>query len=151
MADPYRNVVTIWMNKALRDEPITIYGDGSMKRCFSYIDDVIDPLYRCGFADVAGMTFNLGSDVAYRIDELADAIEEHKPLTREYLPKREQEVQDAISDHSLLREHLGYNETTLSKGIKKTWKWCEAMGPQKPIYTEIEIMNVDKLPANWMK
>ena len=150
MADPYRNVVTIWMNKALRDEPITIYGDGSMKRCFSYIDDVIDPLYRCGFEDVAGMTFNIGSDIAYQIDELADAIEQHKPLTREYLPKREQEVQDAISDHSLLRKHLGYHDTPLKEGVAKTWEWCEHMGPQTPIYTPIEIPS-DKLPQNWTK
>jgi len=150
MRDPYRNVVTIWMNKALRDEPITIYGDGSMKRCFSYIDDVIDPLYECGIADIAGMTFNIGSDLAYRIDELADAIDECHSINREYLPKREQEVQDAISDHSLLRKHLGYHETPLKDGIAVTWEWAQKMGAQEPIYTPIEIMS-SSLPANWIK
>lgn len=148
MRDPYRNVVTIWMNKMLREEPITIYGDGSMKRCFSYIDDVVEPLCKCGFDDVAGMTFNIGSDKAYTIKELADALGADKI---EYLPKRENEVQDAISDHTLLKKVLGYHETPLVEGIRETWNWCRRQGPQEPLYTEVEIMNLDKLPANWVK
>ena len=148
MQDPYRNVVTIWMNNALRNEPITVYGDGTMKRCFSYIKDVVAPLCRCGFEEVTGMTFNIGSDLVYQISELADAIDTNVKLTRTYLPKREQEVQDAVSDHTLLREKLGYHETSLHEGIRKTWLWAKEKGAQEPIYTEIEIQS-KKLPKNW--
>lgn len=147
MTDPYRNVVTIWMNQMLRDEPIVIYGDGSMKRCFSYIDDVVEPLMRCGFEDVSGMTFNIGSDSSYSLTQLAATMGAQE-LT--YLPKREQEVQEAISDHALLHKLLGYNETPLKEGIRKTWDWCKAQGAQDPQYTEIEIQS-DKLPKNWKK
>ena len=146
MRDPYRNVVTIWMNNILRGEPITIYGDGSMKRCFSYIDDVVDPLYKCGFGDVAGMTFNIGSSNVYSLSSLADVLGAGE---RVYLPKREQEVQEAIADHALCNKHLGYNETYLGDGIATTWKWAKKQGAQDPIYTPIEIPS-DKLPKNWI-
>ena len=145
MRDPYRNVVTIWINNILRGEPITIYGDGSMKRCFSYIDDVVDPLYKCGFDNVAGMTFNVGSSNVYSLSSLADVLGAEE---RVYLPKREQEVQEAIADHALCNKHLGYNETYLGDGIAKTWKWAKQQGPQEPIYTPIEI-DSKKLPKNW--
>src|SRR5581483_1915091 len=62
MTDPYRNVVAIFMNSLLKGEPYYIYGDGNQRRCFSYIDDVIDALYKCSFENVSGMTFNVGAD-----------------------------------------------------------------------------------------
>ena len=65
MRDPYRNVVTIWMNAILRKKPWYIYGDGKQKRCFSYIDDVVESLYKCGFEDVAGKNFYLGAGRRY--------------------------------------------------------------------------------------
>ena len=43
--DKYRNVLGIWMNQKLNDEPFTIYGDGAQKRAFSYIDDSLPCLW----------------------------------------------------------------------------------------------------------
>jgi len=39
--DPFRNVMSIFINRNLQGEPSIIYGDGMQQRCFSYIDDVI--------------------------------------------------------------------------------------------------------------
>ena len=39
--DPFRNVISIFINRNLQNKPAIIYGDGKQKRCFSYIDDVI--------------------------------------------------------------------------------------------------------------
>lgn len=149
MTDPYRNVVTIWMNNALNDEPVTIYGDGSMERCFSYIDDVVDVLHKCLDTSISNMTLNVGSDVAYRIDELADAIDDLKRVERTYLPTRAHEVKSAIADHTLLRRHIGYHETPLVEGIRKTWEWAVTMGPQERVYAPMEITN-SKTPKNWI-
>lgn len=148
MRDPYRNVVTIWMNALLRKKPVYVYGDGLMRRCFSYIDDVIDPLYKCGFENVNGMTFNIGSDENYSLNALSNCIGQFIHLERTYLPKRIQEVKEAIADHSLCKKYLGYHETPLVEGIKKTWEWCKQQGPQKPIYKDLEI-DSDKIPLNW--
>lgn len=147
MTDPYRNVMTIWMNAMLRNEPYYIYGDGTMQRCFSYIDDVIGALYKCGFDDVSGKTFNIGSDKAYSLEQLSWYLQpKHEPL---HLPKRPHEVQEAISDHTECKNYLGYYETALPKGIAETWKWCKKQGPQTPLKTGFEIMS-DKIPANWL-
>lgn len=149
MRDPYRNVVTIWMNAILKGEPFYIYGDGEQKRCFSYIDDVVEALYKCGFDNVAGQTFNIGADKAYSLNELALAISPNKHPR--YLPERVQEVKQAIADHTLAQKYLDYKDkTSLQEGIAKTWDWVKTQGYQEPIYTEIEIPS-DKLPQNWKR
>ena len=40
-SDPYRNVVSIFLNRMLQGKPPIVYGDGEQKRCFSYIDDCL--------------------------------------------------------------------------------------------------------------
>lgn len=147
MSDPYRNVVALWINAILNKQQYYIYGDGLQKRCFSYIDDVADALYNCQTKDVSGMTFNIGSDHYYTLNELSVLL--NPRIKPGYLPSRPQEVKVAISDHTLARLHLGYEDrTSLEDGLKKTWKWCSKMGPQTLKYTDIEIES-DKLPSNW--
>lgn len=148
MSDPYRNVVTIWMNALLQNKPFYIYGDGEQKRCFSYIDDVVDALYKCGFENVAGQTFNVGSDKAYTLNELALAV---SPIKHpRYLSERPQEVKEAIADHTLARKHLDYKDkTTLQEGIAKTWEWVKTQGYQEPRFTKLEIPS-EKAPKNWL-
>lgn len=146
MSDPYRNVVTIWMNALLRKEPCFIYGDGEQRRCFSYIDDVVDALYKSGFYDVSGRTFNIGADKDYSLNELATAI----GVKPERLPDRPQEVKEAIADHTEAVTGLYYvDKTSLKEGIKKTWEWCKAQGPVYPIYDKLEIES-DKAPKHWL-
>lgn len=151
MTDPYRNVVTIFMNSLMKKKPYYIYGKGSMRRCFSYIDDVVDALFTCGFADVNGMVFNIGADKDYSINELSDTIQEvsgiHIPP--KHIADRPQEVQVAISDHSQAKKYLQYKDTTsLRAGLAKTWEYARKLGPQEYVFTEIELPS-DKLPKNW--
>jgi UDP-glucose 4-epimerase len=152
MSDPYRNVITIFLNAILKGEAYYIYGDGEQRRCFSHIDSCITALSRCAVADVDGMTFNVGADTDYSLNELSDAIQEVtgynlKPI---HLKDRAQEVKLAIPDHTLAKKHLGLQNTvTLKEGLKETWEYAKSLGYQKPIYTDFEIMNLDKIPSNW--
>lgn len=151
MTDPYRNVVTIFMNSLLKGKPYYIYGKGTMRRCFSYIDDVVDALYKCGFEKVNGMIFNIGADKDYTINELSDTIQEvsgiHIPP--KHIADRPQEVQTAISDHTQAKKYLGYKDkTSLKEGLRATWEYAKKLGPQEYEFTEIELPS-DKLPANW--
>lgn len=151
MTDPYRNVVTIWMNAILKGAPYYIYGDGSMRRCFSYIDDVVDALYKCGFDDVAGRTFNIGADTHYSLLELSDTLQKviGRPYKPVFLDKRPQEVAEAIADHTLAKELLSYKDKTrLLEGLSKTWEWVQEQGYQEPKYTDFEIHS-EKIPMNW--
>lgn len=151
MTDPYRNVVTIFMNSLLKGKPYFIYGKGTMRRCFSYIDDVVDALYKCGFEKVNGMIFNVGADKDYSINELSDTIQEvsgiHIPP--KHIADRPQEVQVAISDHSQAKKYIGYKDkTSLKEGLAATWAYAKKLGPQEYEYTEIELPS-SKLPSNW--
>ena len=60
--DPYRNVAGIMINRCLLGKPPVVYGDGSQRRCLSYIDDVTGPLLKLATEDVAGEVFNVGPD-----------------------------------------------------------------------------------------
>lgn len=151
MNDPYRNVVTIFMNALMKGEPYFIYGNGEQRRCFSYIDDVADALYKCAFKKVNGMTFNIGADKDYSLKELSDTIQKVSGIHIEpmHIADRPAEVKVAISDHTLAKKILGYKDKTiLEKGIKATWEYALELGPQKATYSEIEI-DSPKLPANW--
>lgn len=153
MTDPYRNAVTIFMNALLRGESYYIYGRGNQRRCFSYIDDVVDALYKCGFADVSGMIFNIGADKDYTINTLSNVIQKVAGVHREpiYISDRPQEVKVAISDHTLAKKYLNYEDRiSLENGIRATWEYAKKLGPQEPIYTDIEL-DSPKLPANWRK
>jgi UDP-glucose 4-epimerase len=150
MSDPYRNVVTLFMNHLLKNKPYSIYGNGEMRRCFSYVKDVVDIIYRCGFEDVAGMTFNVGSDTDYSINELSHIIQQvaNIHLAPIYLPDRVQEVHTAIADHTLVKKVFGYKDTPLRQVIEETWAWCKEQGSQEYSYTDLEIPS-KKAPQNW--
>lgn len=153
MTDPYRNVVTIFMNALLKNKPYFIYGDGKQRRCFSYIDDVVDALFSCAFLKVNKKIFNIGANKDYSLNELSEVVQKvtGKNVPPKYIEDRPQEVKVAIADHSEAKKHLKYKDkTTLEDGIKKTWEYAKKLGPQEPIYTEIEIKS-PKLPKNWLK
>lgn len=71
----YGMVVPRFVERALRGEPLEIYGDGKQTRCFCCVYDVVralEDLLNCSSA--CGQVFNLGSDEEVSIDELADRI-----------------------------------------------------------------------------
>ena len=75
IGDKYRNVVGIFMNQALQNQPMTIFGDGEQKRAFSYISDVAPVIARS--VEVPGaynQIFNVGADTPYTVNELAETV-----------------------------------------------------------------------------
>lgn len=152
MKDPYRNVVTLFMNSILKNEPYYIYGDGEMRRCFSYIDDVVDVIAQMYEPGNEGLTVNVGSDKSHSINELSDAIRKvsKTEVPIKYIKDRPQEVHIAESDHTVCKKLFGYKDTSLEEGIKKTWEWCKSQGPQELEFTDVEIPS-KKLPEVWKK
>ena len=61
--DPFRNVVSIFLNRILLGKSPIIYGDGNQKRCFSYVDDCIYCLIKMlDNKEVVGEVINIGPD-----------------------------------------------------------------------------------------
>lgn len=153
MNDPYRNVVVIFMNALLKKESYYIYGDGNQKRCFSYIDDVVEAIFNTGFGDFHGMTFNIGADKDYSINELSSTIQEVTNINIPpiYLKERPQEVKTAVADHTQAKKYLNYKDKiSLPKGIRLTWEYAKKLGYQEYKYDKMEI-NSPLLPKNWKR
>lgn len=151
MTDPYRNVVTIFMNAILKGKPYYIYGDGKQRRCFSYIDDVIEAIYNCAFAQVDKKVFNIGADKDYSLNELSELIQNVAGVNIPpiYIEDRPQEVKMAIAEHTQAKKYLDYKDKIkLKDGIEKTWNYVKILGPQKEKFTKIELPS-PKLPTNW--
>jgi len=71
----YGMVVPRFLDQALAGEPITVYGDGTQTRCFSYVGDVVEGVVRLAeHPDAVGQVYNLGSDRETSILELAQRV-----------------------------------------------------------------------------
>jgi UDP-glucose 4-epimerase len=151
IGDKYRNVIGIFMNQILRNEPITIFGDGNQERAFTYIDDVAPILAKSvEYKNAYNQIFNIGADTYYNINGLIHNIAEKMNATPEikHLPAR-QEVVKAYSDHTKLRQYFPVPEpTSLSVGLDKMISWCYSNGSRETKkFTNIEI--TENLPESW--
>lgn len=149
--DKYRNVIGIFMNQAMKKEPMTIFGDGLQTRAFSYIDDVApiiaeSTLNNCCYNEV----FNIGADKPYTVLELAEKISDIFKVKKniKFLEPRK-EVVHAYSDHSKLKKFFNKNNyTDLTSGLEKMANWAIKNKNMKQInFNKIEIEK--NLPNSW--
>lgn len=133
--DQYRNVLGIWMLKTLNNQPLSIYGDGLQQRAFTYINDIMEPLWLCGTDEkTLWETFNIGNDNEMTIIEAANICKEicGNPYDLNFMPGIH-EVKSAYSDHSKAKGILGLEcKTTLKEGIELMWKWAKAQ-PERSV------------------
>ena len=152
IGDKYRNVVGIFMNQILQGKPMTIFGDGSQTRAFSYIADVAPAIAgSISQPEAYNQIFNIGADTPYSIKRLAEATAKamHVEPEIEYLPARN-EVQDAYSSHDKIRKFFGEHEpVNLDDGLKIMANWVKNHGArQSQKFDNIEIMK--NFPKAWL-
>ena len=154
--DPYRNVVSIMINRLLQNKRPIIFGDGNNKRCFSYIDDCIYCLLALiDNNEVVREIINIGPDEEFvTINKIAEICSNvtGSNLKPEYYPDRPQEVKHATCSSNKARKLLKYKTTTsLREGIKKTFEYIQTKGPKKfNYYVDLEIVN-DLTPKAWVE
>jgi UDP-glucose 4-epimerase len=155
--DPFRNVVSIMLNRILLNKPPIIFGDGEQKRCFSYIDDCIYCLTKMlENINVINQVINIGPDEEFiTINELAEICNNltgfnQKPI---YYKDRPSEVKEATCSSDKARVLLNYKtRITLEEGIRKTYEYIKKRGSKKFDYSKIKIeINNDLTPEVWMK
>jgi UDP-glucose 4-epimerase len=159
MADPYRNVVAIWVNALLRGKPFYIYGDGKQKRAFSYIDDINPCMAAAGLDSTSdGEIINLGPFAPASLNKLATVVLQefgasgNPALQPKYLPDRPREVKFAYSTQDKAERLLGFEaKTTLEEGIRKFVAWAKQAYPQglEPQYVDRLELESPDLPKTW--
>ena len=152
--DPYRNVASIMINRMLQGKQPIIYGNGEQKRCFSFMQDVTDPLMIACETDVAhGRIVNIGPDEEFvTINELAYKLSIILDFKLEpiYMPGRPQEVFHANCSANLSREILNYKTTTsLEAGLVELVNWIKSKGAREFNYHLPLEFVTDKTPKTW--
>ena len=152
--DPFRNVASIMMNMMLQNRTPVIYGDGTQRRCFSYISDCLDSLVKMATQNnVLGHTINIGPDeqpvtINGLFCHIANIVGyEGEPR---HLPGRPQEVKDALCSSHKARQMLGYEtKVTLVEGLLKMRDWMDQRGTRPFQYhLPLEIVS-DLTPKTW--
>jgi len=152
--DPFRNVASIMTNRMLQGKQPIIYGDGTQQRCFSFVSDVVEPLYTAALSDDAvARVINVGPDEEpITINQLAQELAQILDFDLDpiYLTGRPQEVPIALCSSNLARELLGYQTSTdLKTGLTELVNWIKAEGSRPFLYhLPIEIIN-DLTPKSW--
>ena len=153
--DPFRNVLSIFINRNLQNKPSIIYGDGKQERCFSYIDDVIFCLEKLALdKNINKEVVNIGPDEEpVTINEIAKMIANETGFNGEpvHVLDRPQEVKFATCSADKSRKLLNYKtNTSLKTAIEKTCEYIKKNGVKEfKYYLPVEIIN-DKTPKTWI-
>ncbi len=152
--DPFRNVASIFANRMLQGKQPIIYGNGQQRRSFTFVQDVVQPLYLAAVTDAAvGEVVNVGPDTeSTSITELANMIAQRLEFELEpvFHPDRPQEVPVALCSAEKARRLLGYEaQTELEAGLDELVSWIAEEGAKPFVYhLPLEIIN-EKTPASW--
>jgi UDP-glucose 4-epimerase len=131
MWDKYRNAIGIWMRQVRNGEPITIFGDGSQVREFTFVDDIMYYLYKAGMDRSNSGLYNLGTSQPVKIIDAAtwvykammDAEPSLQPVEIVHLPSRH-EAMSPTCNHDLISKTYGnVSITDLSSALAKTATW----------------------------
>jgi len=123
----FGRVIPNFIHQALNDENITVFGDGSQTRSFTYVVDEIEGFFKILGTDKAiGEVINLGNNKQYTILELAKKIIEitnsNSKITYQPLPIDDPRNRSPILEKA--NSLLNWRPTTpLEEGLKKTIAW----------------------------
>lgn len=126
-ASPYSGVISIFMERAIADLPITVFGDGEQSRDFVYVADLVTLLSRAveSEQDFVG-PMNVGNGQGTNLNQLLDLIRQFssKPLDVSYAEPRPGDIRHSLADNRRLSQQLAYaSRYTLPVGLKNTYDW----------------------------
>jgi UDP-glucose 4-epimerase len=124
--DAYGNVIPIFADRILKQEPLTIFGDGEQTRDFVNVRDVAAANVQAGLAREARGVFNIGSGTRITINELARVMHEIAAVQSglRYAPPRMGDVRDSLADIRAARAAFGFvPRTSMTEGLEEYWDW----------------------------
>lgn len=125
--DKYRNVLGIWMYQYMNGEPMTIFGDGNQTRAFSYIDDILEPLWKSAIlTESSKQIINLGGIEEVSIKNACSVLREIIGSGDIIYKEARHEVKHSIPTWKKSVDILGYEyKTDLKRGLTEMWKWAQ--------------------------
>jgi dTDP-glucose 4,6-dehydratase len=131
--------IPAFMSQALRDDPITVFGDGSQTRSVCYVSDLVEGIYRLLLSDYPNPV-NIGNPDEVTMLQLAEEILAMMPkskskITFETLPEDDPRVRQP--DITLAKSLLGWQpKVQRAEGLKRTLEYFKAAVEAEPIVTK---------------
>lgn len=128
--DARQTFLGIWLRQIIEGKPIQVFGDGTQRRDFNYVDDVVEALLLAGASDQAvGQVYNLGSNEIVSLKELAallvgingDGRYEVVPFSEEL---KKIDIGDYYGDFGKIAAELGWQPRVgLKEGLKRSLEY----------------------------
>jgi UDP-glucose 4-epimerase len=152
--DPFRNVMSIMINRNLHGKPSIIYGDGEQTRCFSYVQDCINCLEKMSLdPKITSQIINIGpEDGTISINELAKVVAECTGMKDSpiYMPDRPREVKHAHCSAGKAKRLLNFKPVTVvSEAVKETVSFIKNRGLLEFDYAYPIEIRTKKTPKTW--
>ncbi|MDP8993389.1 MAG: NAD-dependent epimerase [Pseudomonadota bacterium] len=132
----------IFTKAIFEGRPIEVFGEGNMRRDFTYIDDIVSGVVACldnpppddgaekaGGSKAPHRLYNIGNNRSEELTRMIGLIEQAcgRPAKRQLLPMQPGDVRDTYADISAIRRDLGFEPTTpIDEGIPKFVDWYRA-------------------------
>ena len=149
----YRNVVGIFMHQILSGQPLTIFGDGSQKRAFTYIDDVAPYIAKAvSTPEAFNQVIHIGSNQVHTVKELAVKVSHAMGSELNFINLKERkEVSEVYSNPAKFEAIFKPDSyTNLDTGLTRMADWVKQQSKTSENvknFKEIEIYK--NLPESW--
>lgn len=141
----YGAVFGVFLAQILAGKPLTIVGDGTQQRDFTYVTDIVSALVAAAESDLAGEVMNVGSGAAVSVNRLVELLGAKHTV---HIPKRPGEPEITFADISKIKQKLNWTpqvsiETGVAAILEQIDYWRDA-----PVWTEATIATAT---SDWFK
>ena len=111
----YGAVFGVFLAQKLAGQPLTVVGDGTQTRDFTFVTDVVDAFVKAAASDISGEVFNVGSGSTYSVNRLVELLGGEVI----YIPKRPGEPDCTWADITKIRDLLGWGpRVSFEEGVR---------------------------------
>ncbi len=135
VVDARQTFLGLWIKQIITNQEILVYGDGTQKRDFNYIDDAVEALLLVAVSPKAdGEIYNLGADEVISLKDLAQEMTElHGSGSYKLVPfpadRKAIDIGDYYGDYSKIKTDFGWKpEVGLRDGLARTLEYYRAHG-----------------------
>lgn len=123
-----QGIIAVLIDKTLKKEEITIWGDGSIRRDFVYVTDIANAFLKAISYTGVQKVINVSSGRAYSLNDILAIVErlEQNPLRVKYTFSRDFDVPINVLDNSLAKQQLNWQPSVdLSEGVTRMYNWMK--------------------------
>jgi UDP-glucose 4-epimerase len=128
-----QGVIAVILGRMLKNQPITIFGDGETIRDYIYIEDFIFYVAELIKEEILNGTINIGSGVGYSLNDIVSVVDEISGHTIcvEHIEARKDDVPKMILSTTRLHNFVHHEDVKLDDGIRQFYNYVMAKNNEK--------------------